>query len=152
MIGTRLAGGNGIQSVAFLPNSNCLTFVNADQKLEGWDVIEGKTTFLLDITAASEGKRTRGAHLAVAPNGRWLAVETVSRKGVDLWDIDGQRLLIRLPVGSGTIWRLAWSPDGSLLAVARSDGSISIWNLPETRRQLATLGLDWSEGASHQMK
>jgi WD40 repeat protein len=46
-----------------------------------------------------------------------------------------------LPDETSVIWWLAWHPDGKRLAVARENGDISIWNLPEVEAAIAEAGL-----------
>jgi len=50
------------------------------------------------------------------------------------------RVLYSLPESTGSVWWLAWSPDGMRLAVSRSNGEIAIWNLPEVESVLNRLG------------
>ena len=53
-----------------------------------------------------------------------------------------QRQVYSLPEEQGTVWWLAWSPDGRRLAISRANGDISIWNLEEIDSVLARLALN----------
>jgi WD40 repeat protein len=48
---------------------------------------------------------------------------------------------VKLTEDAGSVWWLAWSPDGQRLAVSRATGDISIWNLKEIEAQLEPFGL-----------
>lgn len=80
--------------------------------------------------------------LCLSPDGARLALSSISRLGVDIWDPKTGRLLYSLPDQSGTVYWLEWASDSRRLAVSRSNGDIAIWNLPEIERVLAQLGLD----------
>jgi hypothetical protein len=54
-------------------------------------------------------------------------------------------LLLALPEEHGVNSDLAWSPNRELLAAGFSDGSLTIWNIPRVRAQLAAIGLDWPD-------
>lgn len=68
-----------------------------------------------------------------------------SSVGVDIWDPTTGRLLHALPEQAGTVYWLRWHPDSQRLAVSRSDGDISVWNLKEVERIVADLGLNRDE-------
>jgi len=58
----------------------------------------------------------------------------------------GIELLMTLRVSEDRVKRIAWSPYGSLLAIPRSDGPISLWNF-DTKKWLAVL--DGHEGGTN---
>jgi WD40 repeat protein/tRNA A-37 threonylcarbamoyl transferase component Bud32 len=136
---------SSIESLAFFPDSRRLAFFNEDRIVEVWDVIDRQKKFLLlgeEREKIAEG--TYNSHLSLSPNGRWLAADSISGRAVNLWDTQSRKLLLSLPEQQdSTIPCMAWSPDNNLLAVARSDGMLAIWNLESIRLQLGQLGLDW---------
>jgi WD40 repeat protein len=77
----------------------------------------------------------------LSPDGTKLAMSSRTALGVDLWDYENGRLLYSLPEQDGSIYYLAWSPDGRRLAVSRSNGDIDIWNIAEIERILTDLRL-----------
>ena len=133
----------GNQSLAFLTAGSVVTFVTRDNWLEGWDLATGKQAYRFSLNVGQDGPSRSNAQICMNPNGRWLAITTIDRRSVEIWDVESRQQVVRLPSDSGVIWRTSWSSEGSRLAVARSNGQLSIWNLPEMHRQLDTIGLAW---------
>ena len=73
--------------------------------------------------------------------GSKVAVANHNGRGVNIHDLASGRRLYSLPDDQGSIWWLAWHPDGRHLAVARGNGDISLWNLTEVEAVLAQVGL-----------
>lgn len=91
-----------------------------------------------------EQPRAAGSYvnnICLSPGGRRLALASSSSLSVEIWDPVEQRLLYTLPEEQGTVWWLAWSPDGRRLAISRANGDISIWDLEEIDGVLARLEL-----------
>jgi serine/threonine protein kinase/WD40 repeat protein/Flp pilus assembly protein TadD len=81
--------------------------------------------------------------LVFAKVGRMLAI-AYSDQNVRLIQPDSGKELATLSAPDPQIiWDLAFSQDGSLLAVATVNQVIQLWDLRRVRRQLATIGLDW---------
>ena len=68
---------------------------------------------------------------------------------VGVWDTRTKRRLFAFSDERTTINSLAWSSDRRLLAVGTQGGGLSIWNLPNIRKQLSSLALDWPNEADH---
>jgi WD40 repeat protein len=73
--------------------------------------------------------------LALSPDGKRLAVGTGDRSDmttgtgeVQVWDLAGARLLHRLEPRGNPVLRLAWSPDGKLLAGVELGDGLSVWD------------------------
>src|SRR5260221_7071544 len=117
--------------------------VERDRSVVRFDVMKRKrlSSFSTLYHANLRDWIQRSVSLALSPDETKVAVESVSARGVDLWDPRTGRLLYSLTEQDGTLWWLAWSPDSQRLAVSRSNGDIAIWNLPEIERVMAGLGL-----------
>jgi WD40 repeat protein len=85
---------------------------------------------LLDVAAGQWSElppASRGLSAAFAPNGELLAIGN-SVGVVQLWDVNGRRLLRSLEKHPGYVMALAFSPDGRTLA-AGSWKSIRLWEM-----------------------
>jgi len=146
------------RSVAFHPKSNHLVFIGPSLVPECWDVVAGQRAISFggkepargseaDLSGAlvREGGIGWGSTIALSADGIWLAQAGSS---VRIWDLDKKELLLVLPEERSQPWCLAWSPDRSQLAVASSDGSLVIWNMPKIRLQLAEVDWQISKTAS----
>jgi WD40 repeat protein len=140
---TLLAGAEaaGPQGVAFFPGGKHLALVTPKKEAEVWDVTTGQRSSSLG--RVDRGERDNfflGRGLALSAEGSWLAVQG---SAVTIWDTHSKGVLLALPKEQGTPQCTAWSPDGTKLAIGSADGGLVIWDLPATRSQLATIGLDW---------
>jgi WD40 repeat protein len=125
----------GWHSLAFRSNRELL-YTSASGQAEVWDV------------AANQRVRSIGApgtfgsfHIAVSPDGRWLAAESTPWS-VSIVDLNTGEIRFTLRPERNPIWSLAWSGDAQRLAVGLSDGGVAVWDLREVQRLLAELQLD----------
>jgi WD40 repeat protein len=132
-------------SMAFLPDSHHLLLEGKSLDLEVWDVAAGRRVDVVGRGAASAMRAGPTSDLVpiltLGPDGRRIALGIGS--AVSIGDLDRKSFPIALPMGQGTMWVLAWSPDGQRLAVGTSRGGPFIWDIAKVRAQLRTLGLDW---------
>lgn len=63
-------------------------------------------------------------------------------------DSDQDRAVLNYPATAA--WGVAFTVDGQRFAVNNSTGQIQLWNLPELRRKLSQLGLDWVDSSPFQ--
>ena len=133
-----------IGSLAFHPGGR-LVFINPRREIVFWDAHAGKPSATFATPGGSRGAVPGSYALKVglSPDGRCLAATNISGHGVNLWDTESGKRLVSLPDEAGVVWCFAWSPQSNDLAVSRSNGSIAVWDLPEVRRQLGELGLQW---------
>lgn len=65
---------------------------------------------------------------ALSPDGKSAATAAEGAKSVRLWNGDTGAALHTLPVSEGEVRVLAYSPDGRLLAIGRSDAVVELWD------------------------
>ena len=84
-------------------------------------------------------------HTSLSPDGRWLALPQ-SGERIRLVEITtGKELITLEPPRAFGLGFVQFSPDGRFLAACGSREQVAIWDLPDLRRELAKLGLDWSD-------
>jgi serine/threonine protein kinase/WD40 repeat protein len=86
-------------------------------------------------------------HQVGLSGGRWIVTSDSSHQVV-LYDLKAGSVVLTLPAEETDIWSLAWSPDGTRVAVGTSDGSIAVWNLEQVRERLAEFGITVPSTAS----
>jgi WD40 repeat protein len=138
----------------FTPDGRRLFSHGYDNTVRVWDVAAGKQLHALDGGAANSGDQ-----MAVAPDGKVLATSRRPPGGnepseIRLWDVASGRQLLRIPVAMWGFFALAFSPDGSLLAVAggrdgsggQSPGTVVVWDAATGREVRSFAG---HRGAVH---
>jgi WD40 repeat protein len=123
-------------AVAFDPLGKLVYAGSGDGRVCVGDVEQGKE---VRTWPAHQGKIRA---LAVHPAGTILASLGDDRR-LCLWDPAGGRLLARWEAHDDAGTALAFSRDGNRLASGALDRTLRLWDLPQLRRDLATLGLDW---------
>jgi WD40 repeat protein len=129
-----------IHGLAFYPDSKQLSVVNADGASAVWDVSTGRRTFGLGLRKDAVNTIPQSV-VALSSDGSWFAASR--GRTVTVWDTQNRELLFTLPEERSMPWSLAWNPSRDLLAVGTSDGGLVLWSIPEVRRRLAELNLDW---------
>jgi uncharacterized protein with WD repeat len=127
-----------VLSVAFSPDGRHLASGGMDHTVRVWDLRTGGQVSLLRPSFFSQILgRTEG--VAFDPDGRHLASVGHFDKVVRIWDWTTQRQVQTLEGHSlRGAWKVAYSPDGKLLASAGVDGTIRIWD-SATGRSLQVL-------------
>lgn len=122
-------GAAGVDSLAYLPNSNCLVAVYGPY---------GKHVKLLDINGTSN-RDTRIAYfeempsglkrICVSPDGKTFAAFSRDLDSFQLWDTDSGALRATLPDKSHYSLRLAFSPNSKLIASTTGTcESLKLWD------------------------
>jgi WD40 repeat protein len=112
-------------------DSRLLASAGRDRTVRVWELASGKSIHTFPCGEAWPGP------VAVSDDGLLLAV-ALSRKGeppcIALWDLPRGKELPRLEGFGAGVTSLAFSPDGSRLASAFTDGTALLWDLSTTRR------------------
>ncbi|MEY2520288.1 MAG: eukaryotic-like serine/threonine-protein kinase [Verrucomicrobiota bacterium] len=82
---------------------------------------------------------------SLSPEGRWLALPQSGDRIRVLEMATGAELITLEPPKAFGLGFVRFSPDGRYLAACGSREQVAIWDLPELRRELAALRLDWSD-------
>ncbi|MDR3457513.1 MAG: protein kinase [Verrucomicrobiae bacterium] len=128
--------------VAFSPDGRELA-ATTDAGVTVWDLASSNVVW----HATDCGGTVREDAIVWSPDGRLLAA-THGRFATDLLAAATGELLARIEHPEPQlISSLGFSPDGTQLAVGCLSGRVQVWDLPELRRQLAALGLDWQQRA-----
>jgi serine/threonine protein kinase/WD40 repeat protein len=106
-----------------------LTFVSPDGKLTLWDWDRG--------VARPTG--LKAFQVALNRQGNRIATSNTAH-AVVVHDLQTRREVLTLPPEGNDVWSLAWSPDGTRVAVGLADG-LAIWDLEQVRARLAEFGL-----------
>lgn len=100
----------GYSPPAFSPDGRTLAVIETGE-VTLWEVASGQSRGRLKGPMWAHG-------LAFSPNGRFLAVGTYPEAPVALWDLSASRMVGQLRKDVGHVDSLAFSPDGSRLALA----------------------------------
>jgi WD40 repeat protein/predicted Ser/Thr protein kinase len=109
--------------------------------LKLWDPQTRQMVRTQPTLTSGESSTSFVMNFALSPDGSKAAVANHNGLGVNIYDLTSGRRLYSLPQEPGPVWWLAWHPDGRHLAVSRSSGDISLWNLSAVEAVLAEVGL-----------
>lgn len=129
----------GWHGLAFFPDGHQLTFISVQGEAEVWDVVQNTRSFRL-----GGPKQFNAPHIALSPDGNWLAGLSLSDV-VNIWDTRQRKDLFSFRPEGSSVWSLAWTPEGSRLAVGLADGRLAIWDIAKINAELASVGLDGPE-------
>ena len=85
---------------------------------------------LLSLAFSPDGRRI------IAGYGRFNRSQVVGH--AKLWDLTSRKLIERIPGNRGTVYSVAFSPDGREVALA-SEGLVELWDLEATPRPIRSL-------------
>lgn len=125
--------GEGIFVVAFTPDSKLLASGGADNTIRFWDVETGEQRSVIRI---ADLQYPQGVYnLVFSPDGQIMVVATEQAE-IQIWDWKAEEKIRSLyqfrdegnVALSGLVVKMAFSPDGSLLAAGTS-GNLRLWGI-----------------------
>jgi WD40 repeat protein len=116
-------------TLAFRPGTNDLFAGGADKRLRAWTISDTSATSIGNTLAHTAGI----IRLAFSPDGARLATSSTDRQ-VKLWSAADLRELRQFGAQSDWAQSLAFSRDGTELAVGRYDGTVSVFDAGTGRR------------------
>ncbi len=123
-----------IEAVAFTPDGKSLAVGFLNNTLALHDVETGKEGQTFRVPS---GQLNSVQSVAFSPSGKVLA--TCGVQGVCLWGVTSGKEIRRLDSAARGGMHIAYSPDGTLVAVAERDGAARLWNV-ETGKELHDSG------------
>jgi WD40 repeat protein len=134
--------GNEMFRVAFAPDGRLVAATHTDT-LVGYYAFQPGTWERTVIAYAPDSGMLGPA--VFAPNGQFMAL-AMSPTEIRLAELGTGRPLANLIwLGRSDPTPLAFSPDGTRLAVATNRGAVEIWDLRSLRQRLAEWNLDWTD-------
>jgi serine/threonine protein kinase/WD40 repeat protein len=119
----------GSGEYAFRPDGKVLALVEADGSVALCDLATGR-----DLPPLPAGRLPD--RLRFHPSSQYLALLSCADHSVEVWDPAAAKIILRLPGDRyGWLTNMAWSPDGSLLAVSSYDTSVYVCTFPEGKRR-----------------
>jgi WD40 repeat protein/serine/threonine protein kinase len=119
-----------LHGVSFDPGGGRVAVAGADKTIKVWDIKSGR------VVQTLRGHTDVVLSVAWSPNGRHVA-SAGADKTVRLWDLETRAEVFRRPghVGdyAGTVYAVAFSPDGGQLVAGDEDGVATIWGVPDGR-------------------
>jgi serine/threonine protein kinase/WD40 repeat protein len=108
---------------AFRPDGKAIALVQADGSVALCELNTGR-----DLMSLPVGRRPQC--LRFHPNSLYLAISSHAHGDAEVWDVAGGKVVLRLPGARYAGATLAWSPDGSLLALGSNDHNIYLCSFP----------------------
>ena len=141
------AGGSGCRGMAFHPERDEIAAAGRNNTIRIWDAASGQVK--RELVMPNPPASCELSYLAYRPDGKMLAAAMFGKQRIAVWEDDAFVGDLTHP-NSGTIWKIAWSPDGRLLAASENGGpkgrQIVLWDV-QNRRVVRVLG-EWGGEAT----
>jgi WD40 repeat protein len=116
--------------VSFHPDGKRVATSAADGTVRLWDLTTGTQTIFATVYPSSQGnRRALITDLQFTPDGSVLVGSHYSGD-IYVWNTEQAVLLTRLDSGFNTLWHIDFNGDGTLLAAANYDSSVTLWGVP----------------------
>lgn len=117
-----------VYAVSYSMDGSYLASASRDGTVKIWDA-SGQNRQALHSFEMGTGPDSYGAtNVAFSPDGKTLAAINANSE-IILWDVKTwQETQRKTAAHTGTIWGLAFSPDGSQILTGGSDGLVKLWN------------------------
>jgi WD40 repeat protein len=134
------SGRGNLPFLAFAPDGRTLaTGQQYGGEVQVWDLASGR------VAAALQQRLKFINHLAYSPDGRLLAVAL--GWSAALWDVARREETVSLRgKHTGTVWSVAFTPDGQTLMTGSGDGTVKLWDVASGRERGA---FAWGIGRVH---
>jgi WD40 repeat protein len=149
VIATLKEHSDAVYAVAFMPGGSRLLSAAGDRTVKVWDVSTGKRLFT--VNDSLDAVYTAAVH----PSGRWFAAAGADRM-IRTWAWNGEAsspggntatLQSSTFAHGESVLRLAYSPDGAILASAGADRVIKLWDAAALKeKQAFEAQPDWVMG------
>jgi WD40 repeat protein len=141
------AGGSGCRGMVFHPERDEIAAAGRSNTIRIWDAASGQVK--RELVMPNPPASCELSYLAFRPDGKMLAAAMFGKQRIAVWEDDTFVGDLTHP-NSGTIWKIAWSPDGQLLAASENGGpkgrQIVLWEV-QNRRVVRVLG-EWGGEAA----
>ncbi len=117
-------------SLAAGPMKETVVAVAAGGTVQAWG-LRSETA----IKEVSDGRPLSASIVAVSPSGKLVAANA-SPSAVSLYDLENEQRIFALADEHAAVSDLAWEPSGRRLAVGLSDGSVAVWDIAKSVREL----------------
>jgi WD40 repeat protein len=121
----------GITVLAFAPDGSRLASSDSAGIVKLWDVATGQERATLQACEPGNGVTA----MVISPDGALLVTAGVVDRWVRIWDAASGAPRGELLRTDSGVADLAFSPDGTILAMARGDGNAALWGLAPPRER-----------------
>ena len=114
---------NHVSEIAFSPDGKTIVSCGYDNTIRFWDVEQGTHLRKIDTDQKSIND------MALSPDGQTLT--GVSYRTINQWDVEtGKKLrTILTPDNSGTLFSMALSPNGTMIATGGNSATVYLWDM-----------------------